>query len=221
VPQALSYLIDDISRRHGVLRAGAAGAYLRCDDDALLGRVLADRAVESLGLRRIAPTVVIASAPVARILQVLRDAGYAPAAESPDGAVLSLGVDAQRAPSRPTSRLVRTRAATDSSQHVDELVRRLRAGDQLAEITRRVAPAGQRIPGVTSAATLGLLRDAIRGGRQIWLGYVDQQGTSSQRTIEPISMAGGTLRGHDVDTGRLEAFALHHITGVGVVDDPD
>ena len=221
VPQALSYLIDDISRRHGVLRAGAAGAYLRCDDDALLGRVLADRAVESLGLRRIAPTVVIASAPVARILQVLRDAGYAPAAESPDGAVLSLGVDAQRAPSRPTSRLVRTRAATDSSQHVDELVRRLRAGDQLAEITRRVAPAGQRIPGVTSAATLGLLRDAIRGGRQIWLGYVDQQGRSSQRTIEPISMAGGTLRGHDVDTGRLEAFALHHITGVGVVDDPD
>jgi predicted DNA-binding transcriptional regulator YafY len=156
--------------------------------------------------------------PVARILQVLRDAGYAPAAESPDGAVLSLGADTQRAPSRPSSRLVRTRTAADASPHVDELVRRLRAGDHLAEITRR---AGPRIPGVTSAATLGLLRDAIRGGRQIWLGYVDQQGTSSQRTIEPISMAGGTLRGHDVDTGRLEAFALHHITGVGVIDDPD
>jgi hypothetical protein len=31
-------------------------------------------------------------------------------------------------------------------------------------------------------------------------------------------MAGGTLRGHDVETGRLEAFALHHITGVGVLD---
>ena len=218
VPQALSYLIDDVARRHGAVRVGPASAYLRCDDDALLGRVLADRAVAPLGLRRIAPTVVIASAPVARILQVLREAGYAPAAESPDGAVVNLGADAPRAPSRPTSRLVRARAASDSAAHVDELVRRLRAGDQLAEITRRVSPTGQRIPGVTSAATLGLLRDAIRGGRHIWLGYVDTQGTSSQRTIEPISMAGGTLRGHDLDTGRLEAFALHHITGVGVLD---
>jgi hypothetical protein len=218
VPQALSYLIDDVARRHGVLRAGPATAYLRCDDEALLSRVLADRAVDPLGLRRIAPTVVIATAPVARLLDVLREAGYAPAAEAPDGAVVTLGTEAPRAPSRPTSRLVRNRPATDSAAHVDELIRRLRAGDQLAEITRRVAPAGQRIPGVTSAATLGLLRDAIRGGRRIWLGYVDAQGTSSQRTIEPISMAGGTLRGHDVETGRLEAFALHHITGVGVLD---
>ena len=218
VPQALSYLIDDIARRHGALRAGAATSYLRCDDEGLLRRVMTERAVEPLGLRQIAPTVVVGSAPVARILQVLRDAGYAPAAESPDGAVLNLATDAARAPSRSGSRLVRTRPATDSSAHLDQLIRRLRAGDQLAELTRRVAPTGQRIPGVTSAATLGLLRDAIRGERQIWLGYVDQQGRSSQRTIEPISMAGGTLRGHDVETGRLEAFALHHITGVGVLD---
>jgi hypothetical protein len=216
VPQALRYLIDDVARRHGVLRAGTATAYLRCDDEALLRRVLADRAVEPLGLRRIAPTVVIASSPVARILDVLRDAGYAPAAESPDGAVVSMGADAPRAPSRPTSRLVRNRPAADAVAHADELIRRLRAGDQLTEITRRVGP---RIPGVTSAATLGLLRDAIRGERRIWLGYVDQQGTTSQRTIEPISMAGGTLRGHDVETGRLEAFALHHITGVGLIEE--
>jgi hypothetical protein len=221
VPQALSYLIDDVARRHGVLRTGAATAYLRCDDEALLSRVVADRGVEPLGLRRIAPTVVIATASVARLLDVLRDAGYAPAAEAPDGAVVTLGVEAPRAPSRPTSRLVRNRPATSSDAQVDELVRRLRAGDQLAELTRRVGPRGPdgpRIPGVTSAATLGLLRDAIRAGQRIWLGYVDAQGLSTQRTIEPISMAGGTLRGHDVETGRLEAFALHHITGVGVLD---
>jgi hypothetical protein len=215
VPQALTYLVEDVARRHGLLRAGPAAAYLRSDDQALLSRVLADRAVEPLGLRRIAPTVAISTAPVARILDVLREAGYVPAAEAADGAVVTLRVDAARAPSRPTSRLVRNRPATDATSHVDELVRRLRAGDQLAEITRRVGP---RVPGVTSAATLGLLREAIRGGRRIWLGYVDAQGTSSQRTIEPISMAGGTLRGHDVETGRLEAFALHHITGVGVLD---
>jgi hypothetical protein len=216
VPQALTYLVEDVARRHGLLRAGPATAYLRSDDAALLSRVLADRAVEPLGLRRIAPTVVIATAPVTRLLDVLRDAGYAPAAEAADGATVTLGTDAPRAPTRPTSRLVRNRPATDSAAQADEMVRRLRAGDQLAEITtRRVTP---RVPGVTSAATLGLLREAIRGGQRIWLGYVDAQGTSSQRTIEPISMAGGTLRGHDVETGRLEAFALHHITAVGVLD---
>lgn len=215
VPQALRYLVDDVARRHGVLRAGTASAYLRCDDRALLSRVLADRAVAPLELRRIAPTVVVASAPVSRLLDVLREAGYAPAAEAPDGALVRLGADAPRAPSRPTSRLVRNRPAADPSAAAGELIRRLRAADKRAEVTRRAVPP---MPGVTSAATLGLLRDAIRGGRRIWLGYVDAHGTSSQRTIEPISMAGGTLRGHDVDTGRLEAFALHHITGVGVLD---
>lgn len=219
IPQALTYLIEDVARRHGVLRAGPAGAYLRCDDEALLARVLGDRNVEALGLRRIAPTVVVAGAPVARILDVLREAGYAPAAESPDGALVALSGEAPRAPSRPASRLARTGTTAGSEAQLGELVRRMRAGDQLAEITKRVAPGGQRVPGVTSAATLGLLREAIRGGRRIWLGYVDQQGRSSQRTIEPISMAAGTLRGHDLDTGRLEAFALHHITGVGVVED--
>src|SRR5690606_32247094 len=33
VPQPLSYLIDDVARRHGQLRAGQASAYLRCDDE--------------------------------------------------------------------------------------------------------------------------------------------------------------------------------------------
>src|SRR5206468_7164075 len=47
VPQALTYLITDAARRHGVLRAGAAGAYLRCDDAALLARVLADRSTDA------------------------------------------------------------------------------------------------------------------------------------------------------------------------------
>jgi hypothetical protein len=215
VPQALRYLVDDVARRHGVLRAGTASAYLRCDDQALLSRVLADRATASLELRRIAPTVVVANAPVSRVLDVLREAGYAPAAEAPDGALVRLGADAPRAPSRPTSRLVRNRPATDPAAAAGELIRRLRAADKRAEIARRSVPP---VPGVTSAATLGLLREAIRGGRRIWLGYVDAHGTSSQRTIEPISMAGGTLRGHDVDTGRLEAFALHHITRVDVLD---
>ncbi len=57
IPQALRYLIDDAARRHGVLRAGAAASYLRCDDEALLARVVAEKDADALGLRLIAPTV--------------------------------------------------------------------------------------------------------------------------------------------------------------------
>jgi hypothetical protein len=214
VPQALSYLIDDVGRRHGVLRAGVASAYLRCDDEALLSRVLAQRSVEQLGLRRLAPTVAISSAPVARILDVLRAAGYAPAAESPDGGVLSIRAEAPRAPSRPTSRLVRLRPADEAGTHAAELVRRMRAGDSLSELARRSQPIGQSIPGVTSASTLGLLRDAIRAGSTIWLGFVNADGNASQHTILPISMAAGVLRGHEPSTRRLQSFPLHRITAV-------
>src|SRR5262249_56988572 len=43
VPQTLSYLIDDLARRHGGLRVGTAGSYIRSDDEALIAEVLADR----------------------------------------------------------------------------------------------------------------------------------------------------------------------------------
>jgi Helicase conserved C-terminal domain len=218
VPQALRYLIDDLARRHGLLRSGAAASYLRCDDEALLARVLAERGVAGLELRRIAPTVAVSPAPVARVLDVLRAAGYAPSAEAPDGGVLTLQEHPPRATSRPTSRVSRLRPVTDTSSQLRELVNRLRAGDRVSELTRRVQPEGQRVPGVTTAATLALLRDAIRTNQMIWLGYVDGEGSASQHTIAPISLAAGMLRGIDATSGRLESFALHHLTGVGVVD---
>ena len=79
-------------------------AYLRCDDEALLARVLGDRDVAELQLRRIAPTVVVSTASVGRVLDVLREAGYAPAAEDPDGSLIALGAEPPRAPSRPAAR---------------------------------------------------------------------------------------------------------------------
>jgi len=221
IPQALSYLIDDVARRHGVLRAGAASAYLRSDDDALLARLLADRNADALGLRRIAPTIVISSAPVTRVLDVLRGAGYAPAAESPDGAVITLGTEAARAPSRAGVRVIRPRSAVDDSQLAD-LVRRVRAGDTLTELSRHVAPVVQQVPGVTSATTMALLRQAIREGRTVLLGSADPDGTTSRRTILPISLAGGFVRGHEPATQRLQSFPLHRLTSVSIIaDDTD
>lgn len=59
VPQGLTYLIDDTARRHGGTRVGSAGAYLRSDDEARLAELYADRRLAHLGLRRLAPTVLV------------------------------------------------------------------------------------------------------------------------------------------------------------------
>jgi len=59
VPQGLTYLVDDVARRHGRLRGGAAAAFLRSDDEVLLTEVLAHPDAPGWELRRIAPTVLV------------------------------------------------------------------------------------------------------------------------------------------------------------------
>ena len=217
VPQALQYLIEDLSRRHGTLRSGAATAYLRCADEALLTRVVTDRNNAALQLRQIAPTVVISPEPVARVLEVLRESGYAPAAESADGQVIALGVEAPRAPSRPASRVVRPRAET--ANNLGEVVKRVRSGDALTEISRRASPLATQVPGVTSAATMGLLREAIRQERRVLLGVAESDGTSARHVLSPISMAGGFVRGTQDGRTELVSFPLHRITAATLFDD--
>lgn len=219
VPQALSYMIDDLARRHGTLRSGTAASYLRCEDESLLARVLADRDVATLQLRRIAPTIVISPAPVARVLDVLRAAGFAPAAEAADGEVIALGTELPRAPARPAIRAARSRPGVESSAQLTELVKRVRSGDALTELSRRVPAVAQQVPGVTSASTMGMLRDAIREGRRVLLGVAEADGTATRHTLLPISMAGGYVRGQQAGRSGLAAFPLHRITAATVIDD--
>ena len=55
VPQPLTYLIDDVARRHGLLRVGAAGTYLRCDDPAVLDELMAGRGTSRYGCGDLLP----------------------------------------------------------------------------------------------------------------------------------------------------------------------
>ena len=64
VPQGLTYLIDDVARRHGQLRVGMASSFVRCEDPALLAQAVAASAVERLDVRLLAPTVAVSHAPI-------------------------------------------------------------------------------------------------------------------------------------------------------------
>lgn len=220
VPQALHYLINDVATQHGRLRTGAAASYLRCDDESLLNRVLTEPGLDSLGLVRIAPTVLISSAAISSVLDRLRRAGFAPAAESADGAVLSFAADAPRVPARQHSRMSRARASSLGESQLVEVVNRLRASERLAvAVTNSTSRVAQQVPGVTSASILELLRTAVREELTIAIGYVDDTGTLSQRTMLPISVGGGMLRGYDPADDRLRSYPLQRITTVSLLDE--
>ena len=205
VPQTLDYLVDDVARRHGVMRAGTAGSYLRCDDAALLSEVAAARTTAELGLRRIAPTVLVTVAPVSRLLEVLRGAGYAPVAEAPDGAVVVTRPDAHRLPVRVRPR--RTELSTLPPDRVAAAVRSLRRAD---EMTRSGGS-----PAATSAAEiLAAVQEAVASGSRLRIGYVNSSGAVSDRVVAPISLGGGYVVAYDEQSEERRTFSISRITGL-------
>ena len=87
LPQPLEYLVTDVARSHGKLRVRPAVSLVRCDDEPLLAQVVADRALRSLGLALVVPTVASSSAAPEVLLAGLRKAGYLPVPEGADGVV--------------------------------------------------------------------------------------------------------------------------------------
>jgi hypothetical protein len=88
VPQALSYLVDDLGRRYGRVRVGEASSYVRAEDPSLLSEVLRDRRLASLRLRSLVPTVMVSERPSQEVRDALAKAGYLPASETAEGTLV-------------------------------------------------------------------------------------------------------------------------------------
>lgn len=122
VPQPLEYLVRDTARRHGLLRAGIASSYLRTDDPTLLAGLPDDPRLAGLGLRALAPTVLVAAVPPADLVAALRERGLAPVVEGPDGLVVHTPAVVRRARPRPRHE----EHQPDDGARVQALVARLR-----------------------------------------------------------------------------------------------
>jgi len=214
VPQSLTYLVDDVARRHGRMRVGVASTYVRCDDETLLSEVLAAKRIAPLRLRRLAPTVLVSMQPMEVVLEQVRAAGYAPAAEAPDGALLVARQDVRRTPLRP--RPHRYAETPLSGDQAALSVTALRASDLASRAARRAPVTTTRS---TTADTLTFLQQAARERRQVWLGYVDAQGRATSRVVEPRSVGGGFITAWDHLRSEDRTFALHRVTGVADVED--
>ncbi|WP_030734760.1 helicase-associated domain-containing protein [Streptomyces sp. NRRL S-31] len=222
VPQPLAYLIDDVARRHGHLRVGAASAYVRCDDDALLNEILADKRAAGLRLRRLAPTVLAAPVDPAALLEGLRAMGYAPAAESAEGDVLITRADAHRTPPRTAPEPVPDGPPPPDATLLTAAIRAIRAGDLAATAPRKPAGeplAGGELPRTSSAETLATMQAAVLTGDAVWIGYVNAEGAASQRVIAPVRVEGGFVTAYDHTADEVRTFPLHRITGVAELAD--
>ena len=217
VPQALTYLVDDVARRHGRMRVGTASSYLRCDDEALLSEVLVAKRAQPLRLRRLAPTVLVSGSPLDTVLEALRAAGFAPAAEAPDGALLLGRPDARRTPLRPRGSRYGEQAVLGEEQAALSVMA-LRAGDLAARAARRAPVSTSR---TATGDVLAFLQDAARERRQVWIGYVDAQGRSTSRVVEPRSVEGGYVTAYDHLRQEDRTFSLHRVTGVADVEEAE
>jgi hypothetical protein len=211
VPQPLTYLVDDTARTFGTVRVGHAEAFLRSDDEAALSELLHHPKAGSLGLRRIAPTVLVSDTPLDVLLPRLRDLGAAPVVEAADGTVRVARPDQQRARTPKDKRSGHARAARQTA-HVAQVVTAIRAGD-LVTSSRPVDPAAA----LTPSGSLAALREAVEAGATVLIGYVDNHGTSTERVVDPLRVEGGWLTAHDHRSDDTRTFAVHRITTVRAV----
>ncbi|MCH9735221.1 MAG: helicase-associated domain-containing protein [Actinomycetia bacterium] len=202
VPQSLTYMIDDVARRHGQLRVGMASSFVRCEDPALLAQAVAAPATESVELRSLAPTVAVSQAPIGEVLAALRSAGFAPAAEDSTGAIVDL-----------RSGRCRVTASGPRRRYRHNLTPTDKTLGAIVAVLRKVAasPSGIRLD---PAVAMSELQHAARHQESVLIGYVDPAGLATQRMVAPINVRGGQLTAYDSAAGRVREFAIHRVTSV-------
>ena len=210
VPQALDYLIDDIARRFGALRVGAAQVFLRSDDEVAIAELLHNAQASSLGLRRIAPTVLVSDLDPVTVLNRLRELGAAPVLEAADGTVRVARPDVHRSPSARLPQVRDQRGLMDA--RIAATVAAIQSGDRAAVV--RPADTVAHAPNDIVA----LLRRALDASVNVVLAYAGPDGTVSQRVVRPLRLEGGRLTAFDERSDLRRDFLVHRITAAAPAD---
>ena len=203
VPQPLTYLVDDTARTFGSVRVGYAAGYLRSDDPTTLAELLAHPSAESLGLRRLAPTVLVSTTPIDILLPRLRELGASPVVEAEDGTIHVATPEPLRA-RRPRERRSPGAAAAHETARISAVVAAIKAGDTT------VRPRTSTSPG----DVLSALREAADSRTAVVVSYVDARGVPAEVTLEPRAVEGGQLLAHDRGIDDVRSVALARIRSV-------
>jgi hypothetical protein len=207
VPQGLTYLVDDVARRHGQLRVGMAAAFVRCEDPTLLAQAISSPALERLDVRALAPTVAVSMSPINEVLGALRTAGFAPAAEDSSGAIVDIRSRGARVPTPGRRRGYRPPQGPTA-----------KTLGAIVAVLRKVASSPHDGSRLDPAEAMAQLHGAAHRQESVVIGYVDPAGVATQRVVAPINVRGGQLTAYDPAAGRVRDFAIHRVTSVVSAD---
>lgn len=217
MPQPLEYLIVDVAKKHGKLRAGNTSSFIRCEDTALITQIINDKKLEVLSLRRIAPEVVICDHDATDAMRVLREAGYLPAAESSHGLMLT-GPRANRAHTKPRPPRIIGEIEMPSTDSLNAALRAIRTGEKSSHkqihLRQVASEALGALPRSTANETMDLVNRYIQEEKSLSIGYADNNGSVTHRIIDPIRVSAGALIARDHATGEVQSFRIPRITGV-------
>ncbi|WP_336210312.1 helicase-associated domain-containing protein [Nonomuraea sp. LPB2021202275-12-8] len=99
IPQPLEYLVRDVARRHGEVTVTTVGCVVQASDPSLLAEIAGHRRLARLGMRLLAPTVLVASSGAERTLAALREHGYSPVPVADTGEIAIRRTRAEEPPS--------------------------------------------------------------------------------------------------------------------------
>ena len=217
MPQPLEYLIADVAKKHGKLRVGNTSSFIRCEDTALISQIINDKKLEILGLRRIAPEVVICEMDATDAMRILRECGYLPAGESANGMILT-GAKSNRALTKPRPPRIIGEVEVPTDESLTAAIRTLRTGEKSTHRQthlRQVAnEALGALPRTTANETMDVLQQFISEQKTLSIGYADNNGGVTHRIIDPIRISAGALIARDHATGEVQSFRIPRITGV-------
>ena len=198
IPQPLDYLIGETSSRYGQVRVGSvvdprpeARSYIRSDDELLIGTILVDQNLSSLGFQRTASTRAESRFPLDVVFWSVSDARYPVAAEDSRGEIVAL-------------RRQRTAKPTPAGglDPIDALIERLRIGGE---------PEDQE---TGQAWLIRQLDAAIKAKTPLTVSVTMPNGTVVDYQLEPTSVAGGRLRGRDNRAAIERTLPLSRIAGI-------
>jgi len=207
LPQPLSYLIADTARGHGRVRIAPAVCVLHGVEPALLTELAAHRKLAKLGLRQLAPTVLVSRSSLDTTLAALRAEGYSPVAETAGGTVRVEKIRPRRAATPlPAPRRTGDKRGTRSTAvhtsipaaDLDTLAVQLLAAPQTLP---EADPFGSGVPFGTdteeivakyakhlSYSDVRRLAHAIDAGSAVTVEYVATSGNRTVRTLDNLEL---------------------------------
>ena len=204
LPKALEVLIADAARAQGQVRVTSATSVLQCAGNVADG-LMADPALASLGLIRIASDVVGSHDSATEVVARLRASGYSTERTELGPQVVAPPPAKGTAAGSPMSR--------QNDPMVTRLARALRHAEEPPEFDAR-RPERPAEPANHAMTIPESLRRAISAEAAVWLDYSEADGGLHECLADPIGSDRGQVIVFDRSTGTIRTIPTARVLGV-------